>query len=121
MRRLFSAGLITTIVTATGPAQAGGVPLDKEEIREVVQTHLQEVRQCYDEGLARKPTLAGKLTVDFEIVPSGEVSSSQIQQGSTIADAKVESCVAAAVQTWKFPASSDGWVQVSYPFEFVPG
>ncbi|WAS92423.1 AgmX/PglI C-terminal domain-containing protein [Nannocystis punicea] len=113
--------LITTIVTAATPARAGGGSLDKDEIRKVVKAHIQEIRACYNEGLTRKPTMAGKLTVDFEIAGGGEVSSSEIQQGSTLADAKVESCVATTVQTWKFPAPSGGSVQVSYPFEFAPG
>ncbi|WP_096330356.1 AgmX/PglI C-terminal domain-containing protein [Nannocystis exedens] len=113
--------LLTAIVTAAAPAQAGGGSLDKDEIREVVKAHLQEIRACYNEGLARKPTLAGKLTVDFEIAPSGEVNSSEIQQGSTLADAKVEGCIASAVQSWKFPAPTGGSVQVSYPFELLPG
>lgn len=121
MRRWYPAMLLTTIVTATTPARAGDGSLEKDEIRKVVKTHIQEIRSCYNEGLSRKPTMAGKLTVDFEIAAGGEVSSSQIQQGSTLADPKVEGCVAAAVQSWKFPAPTGGSVHVSYPFEFAPG
>lgn len=120
MRRWYPAMLLTTIVTTATPARAGEGSLDKDEIREVVKTHIQEIRGCYNEGLSRKPTMAGKLTVIFEIAAGGEVSSSQIQ-GSTLADAKVEGCVAAAVQSWKFPAPDGGSVQVNYPFEFAPG
>lgn len=121
MRKLFSATMIATIVMTAAPARAGGGSLDRDLIRKVVRAHISEIRHCYNEGLARNPDLAGKLTVDFEITASGDVSKSEIQAGSTLADAKVEGCVAAAVKRWKFPRPDGGAVQVSYPIEFEPG
>ena len=121
MRKMFSALMLTTIVTAAGPAHAGEGQLDKDLIRRVVRAHLPEVRTCYNEGLARKPELAGKLTVDFTIGIDGHVSASKIKAGSTLGDATVEACIESTVMKWLFPKPDGGWVVVSYPFEFEPG
>jgi len=121
MRKMFSALMLTTIVTAAGPAQAGEGQLDKDLIRRVVRAHLPEIRTCYNEGLARKPELAGKLTVDFTVGPDGHVSGSEIQAGSTVGDATVEACIQSTVLKWLFPKPDGGSVAVSYPFELAPG
>jgi TonB family protein len=120
MRRMFSVLTMATVMTAAVPAQAGGGTLDKDAIRKVVRAHIEEIRHCYNEGLLRKPELGGKLMVDFEIAASGAVSSSTIAE-STLGDATVETCIAGAVKSWKFPQPQGGSVQVSYPFELQPG
>ncbi|MCY1055396.1 AgmX/PglI C-terminal domain-containing protein [Nannocystis sp. SCPEA4] len=117
--KMFSLLMLTTIVTAAAPARADET-LYQSLIRRVVRAHLPEVRTCYNEGLARKPELAGKLTVDFEIGTDGHVISSKVKD-STLADATVEGCVAATVQGWLFVRPDEGTVKVSYPFEFAPG
>jgi len=48
--------------------------LDKEIIRRIVHQHMNEVKFCYDQELARKPTLAGRISVQFAISPVGQVS-----------------------------------------------
>lgn len=121
MRGLFLNGvLLTAIVMTATPAAAGGGSLDKDLIRRVIRAHIPEIRVCYNEGLQRDPQMAGKLMVDFEISTSGEVSRSEIAS-STVNDAKVEACVAAAVKRWLFPRPDGGSVEVSYPFELEPG
>jgi hypothetical protein len=117
---MFSIVMLAAVAMMAGPAQAGGGSVDKDQIRKVVRGHISEIRYCYNEGLSRKPELAGKLTVDFEIAASGEVSKSSVS-GSTLNDAPVESCIAAAVKSWKFPQPTGGSVDVSYPFALEPG
>lgn len=121
IRNWCSVMVLGAIVTAAAPARAGGGSLDKALIRKVVQAHIDEVRHCYNEGLARKPDLAGKLTVDFTISKSGDVSASEVRAGSTVGDAKVEACIAAAVKSWVFPKPEGDAVVVSYPFALEPG
>lgn len=120
MRAMFSAAVIVATAALAGPAWAGGGVLDKEAIRTVVRAHIGEIRECYNEGLAKDPELAGKLVVGFEIAADGAVGRSEITK-STLADAQVEACVAAAVKAWKFPAPQGGAVEVAYPFAFEPG
>ncbi|MDC0715714.1 AgmX/PglI C-terminal domain-containing protein [Nannocystis bainbridge] len=112
--------MLTTIVTAAGPARADDGSLYQTLIRRVVRAHMPEVRTCYNEGLARKPALAGKLTVNFEIGSDGHVLNSEAVD-STLADPKVEACVAAAVRSWLFVRPDEGTFKASYPFEFAPG
>ncbi len=119
MRAMFSA-LVIVAATAAGPAWAGGGVLDKEAIRTVVRAHIGEIRECYNAGLERNPELGGKIVVGFEIAADGAVKRSEITE-STVADAQVGACVAAAVKSWKFPAPQGGSVEVAYPFELAPG
>jgi TonB family protein len=101
-------------VRASKPGVTGS--LDPDIIRRVVRAHLAEVRACYNKGLTKDPTLAGKLTVTFTITPDGSVSSSRVKD-STVADPDVGSCVVAATKRWSFPEPlGGGAVVVSYPF-----
>ena len=94
--------------------------LDKEIIRRVVRTHLNEVRFCYDEALARKPSLAGRVVAQFTIAPTGKVLVSALQS-STLGEVRVESCILAATRRWLYPApEGGGLVTVTYPFQLAP-
>lgn len=95
--------------------------LDKDIIRRIVRAHINQVRYCYNEGLQKDPKLAGRLSVEFVIGPSGSVTSAKVES-SELKDAKVADCVAKAIRTWKFPApNGGGQVKVSYPFSLTPG
>lgn len=101
------------------PAVTGS--LDKDIIRRIVRSHINEVRHCYNQGLVKDPTLAGKVEVQFVIGPSGSVSTSTIAS-STLSDGKVDKCIAKAVKRWKFPSpTGGGMVVVKYPFVLEPG
>jgi TonB family protein len=90
--------------------------LDKELVRRTIRTHLNEVRYCYEQELPRHPTLAGRLAVQFVILPSGQVTSSVVQE-STLNLGSLEGCVTQAVRRWKFPQPAGGGLTiVTYPF-----
>jgi hypothetical protein len=94
--------------------------LDKEIVRRIVRQHLNEVRFCYDEALARTPTLAGRVVVQFTIAGTGKVLAS-VLQSSTLGSAAVESCIVGATRRWLYPAPlGGGLVSVSYPFQLAP-
>jgi TonB family protein len=91
--------------------------IDRDVIRRIVRSHLNEVRSCYNAGLTRNPGLAGRVTVRFSILSTGKVASSVIEQ-NTAKDARLGDCIAAAVKRWKFPAiRGGGTAVVSYPFQ----
>jgi TonB family protein len=94
--------------------------LSPDVIRRVVRRHLNEVRFCYEQQLARVPDLAGRVTVQFLIAPSGAVQSSALRS-SDLGSARVEQCVVQAVRRWTFPRPDGGVVGVSYPFVMTPG
>ena len=94
--------------------------IDKDVIRRIIRAHITEVRHCYNQGLAKDPNLAGRVSVRFIIGSDGKVSASEVAD-STIKDESVAKCVAKAVEGWKFPKSPGGNVTITYPFVFTPG
>jgi hypothetical protein len=104
-------------VTAEPPHVRGS--LDKEIIRRIVRQHMNEVKFCYDQELPRKPTLAGRIAVQFAISPVGQVITS-VMQSTSMDDARVENCVVNAVRRWEFPRPVGGGIAiVIYPFSFT--
>lgn len=96
--------------------------LDREVIRSTIRRHVSEVRYCYEEALARDPTLAGRVTVSFVIGPTGAVQSASSSR-STLSGPRateVAECIVRRVRTWTFPAPDGGGiVAVDYPFVFT--
>jgi TonB family protein len=105
--------IIPGVVSAQGA-------LDKEIIRRIVRRHLNEVKYCYDQALARQPKLEGRVVAKFTISGTGQVLASFIQS-TTLGSPAVELCVANAIKRWEFPAPrGGGFAMVSYPFTFSP-
>ena len=108
---------VVTQQAPTTDAPTGDV-LDKEAIRRVVRTELPAIRKCYEDGLLRRPELAGKVTVSFQIEATGSVSSAS---ASGLGDTQVESCVSAVIEGVRFPADEGrGIFVVNYPFTLRP-
>jgi TonB family protein len=94
--------------------------MDKAVIRRIVRAHINEVRACYNQGLARDPGLRGRVAVQFTIGGTGSVLSAVVGE-SSLRDAAVGSCVTKAVRRWKFPRPpSGGLTVVTYPFVMDP-
>ena len=94
--------------------------LDKEIIRRIVRRHSNEVKYCYEQELRRNPDLGGRITVQFTIAASGQVTAAQLQS-STVGNARVENCTVQAVRRWEFPMRLDGdLATVYYPFVLTP-
>jgi hypothetical protein len=100
---------------------AGIEQLDRARVREVVRSKKDELRACYDAGLAKDPALAGELSVRFTIDASGEVSDSMIAGDPPFPDASVARCVEAVIEASRFPSPSEGSMTITYPFNFQPG
>jgi hypothetical protein len=95
--------------------------LDKDIIRRIVRAHINEVRYCYNQALARDPWAKGRVAVQFIIGGTGKVPSAVVQE-TTMKDAGVGNCVAQAVRRWTFPKPEGGGsVIVTYPFIFENG
>ncbi len=99
-----------------GVAQVQGGGLDKDLIRRVVRAHINEIRYCYNQGLARDPNLKGRVAVQFQIGTTGKVPSAVVAEND-LKDATVANCITTAVRRWQFPAPPGGGaVIVTYPF-----
>lgn len=101
-----------------GEAIAQGA-LDPEVCQAEVLRHLEEIRACYQQGLASQPGLSGKLEVKFVIDKDGAVSSA-MTKASTLEAPEVEACINLAFMRFTFPPPSGGdLVVVAYPFVFT--
>ena len=92
--------------------------IDKDVIRRVIRTRMNEIRFCYEKGLLQEPNLEGKLVVSFLILRDGRVTAVAPRE-SSIASAAVVRCVVEAVERLTFPVPPSASVaQVTYPFVF---
>jgi hypothetical protein len=101
----------------SGPVEVRG-SLSKEVIRRVIHRNLAQVRFCYEQGLAKRPDLAGRVSIQFMIAPSGAVQQAVVAHNA-LGSAETAECMALAVRRWNFPApDGGGYVTVTYPFMF---
>ena len=95
--------------------------LDKDIIRRIVRAHINEVRYCYNQALARDPNAKGRVAIRFTISGTGKVPTAEVHE-STMRDPVVGVCVAQATRRWTFPKPEGGGsVVVTYPFMFESG
>jgi hypothetical protein len=101
-----------------GPPRVFG-SLPKEVIRRVVRRQINQVRHCYEKGLARRPDLGGRVSVKFVINGDGAVQTAAVAS-SSLADRTVEQCIAGAIGRLTFPRPENrGVVLVTYPFNLT--
>lgn len=91
--------------------------LPPKEIQRIIRSDFSRMRVCYDEGLAKRPGLAGSVKLGFVIDRQGEVHDIE-DRGSTLPDAEVVACVARIFEGMSFPEPSGGEVKVIYPIVF---
>jgi len=98
------------------PTRPGHGSLDKEMIRRIIRSHLDEVRACYEKRLMAGHYDDGRVMVQFAIAADGNVAASAVES-STIPDDALEQCLVRTVRAWRFPRPCGGGkVIVSYPF-----
>lgn len=109
--------------SAAAPARLGGdepemrpATRDREVIRQVIGRNQAAVRSCYQKGLVKNPSLAGKVTVRFQVGTSGTVGDVAAEAEGFKAPDVVE-CVRKAVGEMRFPPAQTTSA-VTYPFIF---
>jgi TonB family protein len=110
------------VPTPTQPANIR-VGCDHSEanlIRITVRHHINEIKNCYELELQKDHGLAGRVAVQFSVMPAGSVSTATVAS-STLGNEAVEACMIAATRLWQFPAMPDHHeVVVTYPFVLAP-
>lgn len=104
-----------------GPSLRWGLPtvkggLDPAIIRRVLRRNQNQLRYCYEQQLAKKPTLSGLLVLKVTIDADGKVATAS----SAGVNKELEACVTTRAKTWLFPKPQDGTVSVTQPITFVP-
>jgi hypothetical protein len=93
--------------------------LPPEAIQRIVQQSFGRFRFCYEDGLARDPSLAGRVSTKFVIDRDGSVAT-VADAGSDLHDDAVVACVGRAFGSLSFPEPAGGVVNVTYPLMFSP-
>ncbi len=106
---------VPTIRWGHGDWVSGRLP--PEAVQRVIRSNFGRFRGCYQEGLLRNPTLAGRVTTSFVIGRDGAVSSVG-DAGSDLPDRTVNACVRRAFYGLSFPQPEGGIVSVVYPIVF---
>ncbi len=78
------------------------------------------IQRCYEAGLQRNPSLAGRVVISWTIVRGGAVKNARIDSVS-LADGWVAACALGVVATTVYMHVGVFGMPVSYPFVFVPG
>ncbi|MDH5674616.1 MAG: TonB family protein [Myxococcales bacterium] len=98
----------------------GSGDFDANLVVAMIKRRIGAIRACYEKELRRNPTLAGKVTIEFAIQPRGNVTGVKVTTNTT-GESAVGTCVANAVQRFRFnPGPEGGAVVFSYPFVFAP-
>ncbi len=93
--------------------------LSQDVIVKEMKKNMRALKDCYERQLKRFPTLAGKISVSFEITDSGRIGQTDIVE-DTMKNAEVKQCILSRARTWRFPKPSGGSVFVTFPFVFSP-
>ncbi len=102
-----------------GGADAGWEgTIDREAVRRVIRSILNQIKSCYERQLRVNSSLEGKVVIQFEIMEQGRVRTAKTKSTS-LNDGTVESCVAARIREARFPEPPPGTIAVvDYPFVF---
>jgi TonB family protein len=95
--------------------------LSADVIRRVIWVHINQIKYCYQQALFKQPTLAGRMLVNFQVSPQGQVLELSVRE-STLQSPQLLSCVSDAMRGWEFPPtpSFDGVIEINYPFLLRP-
>lgn len=118
----------TAAPTSPGPRPTLPVDddLDNQYIRDAVKELIPLLSDCYEQGLARDPKLAGSVVVDFTIEGEpgvgGVIGKSAIDpQQTTLRDPQVTECVEQTMYALQIdPPADGGVVHVTNAFAFEP-
>ncbi len=91
--------------------------MSREEVKRIIDQHLDEISFCYENALMDAPSLMGNIVFEWKILMSGKVGAVRIKS-STIRSSQIHSCIQAAIKSWQFPKPQNAEVMVSYPFVF---
>ena len=140
------------VLAAPGEMDGGAIApstvkeqLPPEVIQQIVRANFGRMRECYEEGLRRDPTLRGKIATRFVIERDGSVSTAadihdvppaqldlpenvplgefdrRLVAEPRFPDPKVTECVVSIFKALVFPRPQAGIVTVVYPVILAPG
>jgi hypothetical protein len=91
--------------------------IDRVIVRRWVRQKLPMLAECYRDGLAHDPTLAGEVVARFTIAPTGRV----VEVTADGVSSPVAACVKEVIEGVRFPRREAGEVLVVFPIQFEAG
>ena len=88
------------------------------EIRDVVAQYIAGLKYLYDRELKQRPSLHGKVTVEFVVTGTGDVSEVRLVS-SALGHPTLESAILGRIRGWRFPSKAGDATRVTFPFDFV--
>ncbi len=109
-----------SLVVRVGRATERG-PRSPGDVRSVVVKQARALRRCYEEGMDSDAVLRGRVSLELEIDPAGNVVRASVARGR-FADPTVTDCMARAARGWSFSATdAQRHSVVSLPVTLGPG
>lgn len=93
--------------------------LSQDLIVREMKKNIRALKDCYERQLKRFPTLAGKISISFEITEQGRVGQTDIVE-DTMKNAEVKQCILGRARSWRFPKPNGGSAFVTFPLVFSP-
>jgi hypothetical protein len=109
-----AAALVPSSALAASHVPVGG-SIDSARVQQVFSQHQVDVQRCHQRAKIDNSDVRGKLNMKIAVSPSGQVTAATIES-SNLHNRALEECVAAAVQSWSFPAPTGGPVTLSHQF-----
>ena len=92
--------------------------LTADQVARVINSHMKEVRYCFDSATLRNDTIGGRMMTKFAVGSSGSVQTAGVGS-STVGDQRLHECIVSHLRGWKFPKPRGGkTVAVQFPFDF---
>lgn len=105
-------------IDAGGAEESFEGTIDREAVRRVIRSILNQIKSCYERALRGNTGLEGKVVIRFVIEDQGRVRQASTKS-STLGDNGVERCVADRIRGQRFPDPPAGTIaEVDYPFVF---
>lgn len=93
--------------------------LDQDQIIAVINKNIGQITYCYEKGLQAKPSIGGRVAVDFTIGPAGRITTAKVAE-SSLGSKFVETCMLDKMRSWQFPKPVGKVnVDVLYPFNLT--
>jgi outer membrane biosynthesis protein TonB len=114
-----SSELATTVARTRASNVAKLSGRSDEEIRKVMDRNKGAIFSIYNRALRKDPALAGKMTVQMVIEPSGQISAISVL-ASELNDPSLEQKLLARIRMIAFEARSVITTTLNYSFDFLP-
>lgn len=93
--------------------------LTNDVVMQVVNRYLGDIQRCYERALFQDPTIAGRVEYEWNIDPSGKVTSVRVVSSQIAKGDKLNECVMGVFRKMSFPKSTNGQptvAKIGFPF-----